>query len=278
VETQLHTGSSAEIESEPDGEVSAVEQQAAHGDQAAPIAEAVAVAEPTTNVSGEHGAVTEAKPIVRETTAEATVSQDQEAAIVTDAHAQAPATHEAEQEEGQPPAAVEDGSAGPETIKTDEPAGETTTTTVPVMAVHPYAAATQDVVPQVGAPSQAPAFTRLFAISPLLTGLRSGQAGKHAQARAATDPAGPLPEGPIDLVLPETTDRMTTEVLSAVLRQQPGITVGQLTRRGGSLYLPVNLSRPVPLGAILREFPRISTVTYVEGTEQQVRQLAVQLR
>jgi hypothetical protein len=79
-------------------------------------------------------------------------------------------------------------------------------------------------------------------------------------------------------VLPETTDRMTTEVLSAVLRQQPGISVGQLTRRGGSLYLPVNLSRPVPLGAILREFPRISTVTYVEGTEQQIRQLAVQLR
>ncbi len=258
VETQVHAEPSAEVVTEPDSDMSTTEQQAAAGEQGAPTAEAVAVEEPAMNVDGEQAAVTEAEP-------------------ASSARADAPVTLEAVQE-GQPAATVMLDGADQEGIKGDTPAEETTTTTVPVMAVPTDAAAAQEVAPQVGAPTQAPAFTRLFAISPLLTGIRSGQAGKHPQPRAAADPAGPLPEGPIDLVLPETTDRMTTEVLSAVLRQQPGISVGQLTRRGGSLYLPVNLSRPVPLGAILREFPRISTVTYVEGTEQQIRQLAVQLR
>ena len=71
------------------------------------------------------------------------------------------------------------------------------------------------------------------------------------------------PLGEVDLVLPERVDRITLEVMVAVLREQPGITVRAAGHRHQTLVIPLLVERPVPLLAILRELPRVAGVAYV---------------
>ena len=71
------------------------------------------------------------------------------------------------------------------------------------------------------------------------------------------------PLGEVDLVLPERVDRITLEVMVAVLREQPGITVRPAGHRHQTLVIPLLVERPVPLLAILRELPRVAGAVYV---------------
>jgi F0F1-type ATP synthase membrane subunit b/b' len=68
--------------------------------------------------------------------------------------------------------------------------------------------------------------------------------------------------GEVDLVLPEQADRMTVEVMIAVLREQPGITVRAPIRRNQTLIVPLLVDRPVPLIPILQELPRVVAAVY----------------
>ena len=68
--------------------------------------------------------------------------------------------------------------------------------------------------------------------------------------------------GEVDLVLPEQADRMTVEVMIAVLREQPGLTVRAPVRRHQTLVIPLLVDRPVPLIAILQELPRVVAAVY----------------
>lgn len=75
-------------------------------------------------------------------------------------------------------------------------------------------------------------------------------------------PSNGLLKGDLDLVLPDHADRMTVEVLIAVLRDQPGITVGPASRRHQSLVIPLVVDRPAPLIPILQELPRVVVASY----------------
>ncbi|HEV7214953.1 MAG TPA: hypothetical protein VGP33_07480 [Chloroflexota bacterium] len=74
------------------------------------------------------------------------------------------------------------------------------------------------------------------------------------------------PLGEVDLVLPDRVDRITLEVMVAVLREQPGITVRAVGHRQQTLVIPLLVERPVPLLAILRELPRVARAAYVAHT------------
>lgn len=71
-----------------------------------------------------------------------------------------------------------------------------------------------------------------------------------------------MPAHDVDLVLPSQADRMTVEVMMAVLREQPGITVRSASRRDGALVIPLTLDRPLPLVPILLELPRVAGARY----------------
>lgn len=117
---------------------------------------------------------------------------------------------------------------------------------------------------------------------------------------AASGPVGPpLPAGPcaapmveapperatlvgdIDVVLPARVDRVTVEVLTAVLREQPGIVVRPPARRDQAMVLSVAVERELPLIPILLELPRIAAVRDVpapaDAAHGQARRLVVEL-
>jgi F0F1-type ATP synthase membrane subunit b/b' len=83
-----------------------------------------------------------------------------------------------------------------------------------------------------------------------------------APPAAASAPTPFTPSGDVDLVLPGHTDRMTIEVMLAVLREQPGITVRAAVRRKEALVIPLVVDRPVPLISILQELPRVVAAVY----------------
>ncbi|MGI8915628.1 MAG: hypothetical protein ACR2JY_17885 [Chloroflexota bacterium] len=94
---------------------------------------------------------------------------------------------------------------------------------------------------------------------PAAAGANSLVAACGAESAPRTQPSGPI--GEVDLVLPEHADRMTVEVMMAVLREQPGITVQAATRRSQALVIPLVIDRPVPLVPILQELPRVVATT-----------------
>jgi hypothetical protein len=69
--------------------------------------------------------------------------------------------------------------------------------------------------------------------------------------------------GDVDLVLPRSADRITLEVIVAVLQEQPGVSVRKMQAYRDVLVVPVQLVRPVPLVAILRELPRVTSAELV---------------
>jgi vacuolar-type H+-ATPase subunit H len=104
--------------------------------------------------------------------------------------------------------------------------------------------------------------------TPAAAPLASAAAETPAPAADASAPtaAGVLdttPLGEVDLILPERVDRITLEVMVAVLREQPGITVRAVGHRQQTLVIPLLVERPVPLLAILRELPRVAGAAYV---------------
>ncbi|MCL5946937.1 MAG: hypothetical protein M1298_02820, partial [Chloroflexi bacterium] len=76
--------------------------------------------------------------------------------------------------------------------------------------------------------------------------------------------------GDIDLILPRTADRITLEVIVAVLQEQPGVTVRKMQTYRDTLVVPIQLVRPVPLVAILRELPRVASAELVPARFQPV--------
>ena len=77
-----------------------------------------------------------------------------------------------------------------------------------------------------------------------------------------TAPSDALLTGELNLVLPERADRTTVEVMIAVLRDQPGIAVHNVSPRPQGLVIPLVVDRPVPLIPILQELPRVVAAVY----------------
>ncbi|HEY8742481.1 MAG TPA: hypothetical protein VIU62_05255 [Chloroflexota bacterium] len=90
---------------------------------------------------------------------------------------------------------------------------------------------------------------------------RAPRPATEPEARPAS-PWNAAPTGEVDLVLPEQADRMTVEVMIAVLREQPGLTVRAPVRRNQALIVPLLVDRPVPLIPILQELPRVVAAVY----------------
>ena len=79
----------------------------------------------------------------------------------------------------------------------------------------------------------------------------------------SSDSSDGLLSGDVDLVLPRSADRVTLEVIVAVLREQPGVRVGDIKAHQETLIVPLSLARPMPLVPILRELPRVTTASLV---------------